>query len=119
VQDGFGHYGFRHTPPPTVEQLHGLLHVIGQRPAWFLERRGILERDEDKSYLTLDSLEADPIKDIHAYSVTNWGSHEARINSGLPARANKADRRCGEADAFFYTGLKTYRLRHQWQLFSD
>jgi hypothetical protein len=70
VQDESGHYGFRHTPPPTVEQLHDLLQVISQRVARFLERRGILERDEDNSYLTLDGLQEDPLKDIHGYSVT-------------------------------------------------
>jgi hypothetical protein len=70
VRDESGHYGFRHTPPPTVEQLHDLLQVISQRVACFLERRGILERDEDNSYLTLDGLEEDPLKDIHGYSVT-------------------------------------------------
>ncbi|MEX0964708.1 MAG: transposase, partial [Pseudohongiellaceae bacterium] len=70
VQDEAGHYGFRHTPPPSVEQLHDLLHVISQRVARFLERRGILERHEDNSYLTLDALEEDPLKDIHGYSVS-------------------------------------------------
>jgi len=70
IQDDFGHYGFHHTPPPTVEQLHDLLHVISERVARFLERRGILERDEDNSYLTLDGLEEDPLQDIHSHSVT-------------------------------------------------
>ena len=70
VQDGHGHFGFRKTPPPTVEQLHDLLHRISQRVARFLERRGILEWDEENSYLTLDGLEEDPLKDIHGYSVT-------------------------------------------------
>jgi len=70
VQDESGHYNFRHTPPPTVEQLHDLLQVISQRVARFLERRGILERDEDNSYLTLDGLEDNPLRDIHGYSVT-------------------------------------------------
>ncbi len=70
VQDEAGHYGFRHTPPPTVEQLHNLLQRISQRVARFLERRGILERDEDNSYLTLDGLEEDPLQDIHSHSVT-------------------------------------------------
>jgi hypothetical protein len=47
-----------------------LLHVISQRVARFLERRGILERYEDISYLTLEGLEEDPLKDIHGYSVS-------------------------------------------------
>jgi len=55
---------------PTVEQLHELLLCISQRVARFLERRGILERDEDNSYLTLDDLEEDPLQDIHSHAVT-------------------------------------------------
>jgi len=70
VQVEPGHYSFRRTPPPTVEQLHNLLTRISQRVARFLERRGILERDEDTSYLTLDGLEEDPLQDIHSHSVT-------------------------------------------------
>jgi ribosomal protein S27E len=70
VQDGSDHYGFRRTLPPSVEQLVDLLNRISRRVARFLERRGILERDEDNSYLTLDGLEEDPLKDIHSYSVT-------------------------------------------------
>jgi len=70
AQDPVGHYAFRRTPPPTVEQLHGLLHDISQRVARFLEQRGILGRDEDNSYLTLDGMEEDPLQDIHSHSVT-------------------------------------------------
>jgi len=70
VLDPNGEYGFRRTSPPSVEQLHALLHHISQRVARFLERRGILERDEDNSYLTLDGLEEDPLQDIHSHSVT-------------------------------------------------
>ena len=70
AQDGSGRLGFCHVPPPTAEQLHNLLHQISDRVARFLERRGILERDEDNSYLTLDCLEEDPLRDIHSHSVT-------------------------------------------------
>lgn len=41
-----------------------------QRVAGFLERRGILHRDADNSYLTLDGLEEDPLQDIRGHSVT-------------------------------------------------
>ena len=46
---------------PTVEQLTAVLHTISQRVASFMERRGLLERDEDNSYLTLDGLDEDPM----------------------------------------------------------
>jgi len=70
VQDGSEHFGFRRSPPPTVEQLHELLQVISQRVARFLERQGILERDEGNSYLNLDGLDEDSLQHIHGYSVT-------------------------------------------------
>ena len=54
IQTDSGHCRFRCTPPPTVEQLQQLLHQISDRVGHFLERRGILERDEDNSYLRLD-----------------------------------------------------------------
>jgi ribosomal protein S27E len=70
VQHASDRQCFQRTAPPTVEQLHVLLHQISERVARFLERRGILERDEGSSYLTLDGLEEDPLQDIHAHSVT-------------------------------------------------
>jgi len=70
AQDTSGRYYFRRTGPPTAEQLHVLLHVISERVARFLERKGILERDEGNSYLTLQGLEEDPLQDIHSHSVT-------------------------------------------------
>ena len=70
VKDTSGRYYFRRTAPPTVEQLNSLLHLITERVASFLERRGMLERDEDNSYLVLDGLEEDSLKDIHSCSVT-------------------------------------------------
>ena len=57
VQDGAGNFAFHYNKAPTVEQLTEVLHTISQRVANFLERRGLLERDEDNSYLTLDGLD--------------------------------------------------------------
>jgi ribosomal protein S27E len=70
VSDGAGNLAFRCNKAPTVEQLTALLHTISQRVASFLERRGLLERDEGNSYLTLDGLDEDPMQDIHSHSVT-------------------------------------------------
>ena len=70
VHDGVGGFAFHCNKAPTVEQLIELLHIISQRVASFLERRGLLERDEDNSYLTLDGLEEDPMQELHTHSVT-------------------------------------------------
>jgi hypothetical protein len=70
VRDDSGKFVFHYNKAPTVEQLTDVLHIISQRVASFLERQGILERDEDSSYLTLDGLDEDPLHDIHAHLVT-------------------------------------------------
>jgi hypothetical protein len=38
--------------------------------AGFVEREGLLVRDDDNDYLTLDGLEDDPMLQIHGYSIT-------------------------------------------------
>jgi hypothetical protein len=38
--------------------------------AGFLEREGLLVRDDDNGYLALDGLEDDPMLQIHGYSIT-------------------------------------------------
>jgi len=70
VDDGAGHFAFHSNKAPTAELLTEVLHTISQRIADFLERRGLLERDEDSSYLTLEGLDEDPMRELHAHSVT-------------------------------------------------
>ena len=70
VHDGAEGFAFHYNKAPTIEQLTELLHTISQRVASFLERRGLLERDEDSSYLTLDGLDEDPMQELHSHSVT-------------------------------------------------
>ena len=38
--------------------------------AGFLEREGLLVRDDDNDYLALNGLEDDPMLQIHGYSIT-------------------------------------------------
>jgi hypothetical protein len=49
--------------------LTELVHTIGHRVAAFLEREGILERDEENSYLTLDEGDEDPMRQVLGCSV--------------------------------------------------
>lgn len=108
VQSDSGQYGFRHTPPPTVEQLHDLLQVISERVARFQERQGILERDEDNSYLTLEGLEEDPLREIHTHSVAYRvaiGSQNGRkgihpADHSTTARRNTQSRPSRQAQRF-------------------
>lgn len=61
-----GNFAFHYNKAPTVEQLTDVLHIISQRVTSFLERRGLLERDEDNSYLILGGLDEDPLHDIQS-----------------------------------------------------
>lgn len=90
VQDGAGGFAFHGTKAPTVAQLTELLHTISQLVASLLERRGLLERDDGNSYLTLEGLDEDPVQDIHTHSVTYriaMGPHSVGAKLPRPAHA--------------------------------
>ena len=70
VRDDSDNFAFHYNKAPSAELLVEVLHTISRRVASFLERRGILERDEDNSYLNLDDLDEGPMQDIHTHSVT-------------------------------------------------
>jgi hypothetical protein len=55
---------------PTKSELNSLTHRISQRVAGFLEREGLLVRNDDNDYLALDGLEDAPMFQIHGYSIT-------------------------------------------------
>ena len=67
VRDDSGNFVFHYNKTPTTDQLTAVLHTISQRVASFLERRGILERDEGNSYLNLDGLDEDPMQELHSH----------------------------------------------------
>ncbi len=48
---------FRRAPPPTVVALEKLVHLISKRVGRALERQGLLVRDVENSFLTLDPIE--------------------------------------------------------------
>jgi hypothetical protein len=50
--------------------LVALVHTISHRVARFLEREGILERDEENSYLNLEEGEEDPMQQVLGCSVS-------------------------------------------------
>jgi hypothetical protein len=68
--DNYGKTRFHPIKAPTKSELNSLTHRISQRVAGFLEREGLLVRDDDNDYLALDGLEDDPMLQIHGYSIT-------------------------------------------------
>ena len=55
----------------TTEELGVLGNRISRRVAKFLERRGFLERDEDNSYLTLETSEDEAMQQLYGHSITS------------------------------------------------
>lgn len=64
-----GKLQFHRTVAPSQEELAVLLHTLVHRIARFLEREGILERDEENSYLNLEGDE-DAMQQVLGCSVT-------------------------------------------------
>ncbi len=72
IKTAEGKLRFRQTAPPTTDELQALLHRITHRVARYLERKGLLERDAENSYLHLDGLDGDAgaMPDLYGHSIT-------------------------------------------------
>ena len=53
-----------------MDELKALEHAISHRVAGFLERRGLLERDAQNSYLALDPDDDDVMVQLQGHSIT-------------------------------------------------
>lgn len=65
-----GRTRFQRTNGPEQQELKELVHTISHRVAGFLEREGILERDEENSYLNLEECDEDPMQQVLGCSVS-------------------------------------------------
>ena len=70
VVDDYGKMRFHRVKAPELKELTKLVHTISLRVARFLERRGLLERDDEDSYLTLDCLDDEPMQQLHGHAIT-------------------------------------------------
>ena len=57
-------------PPPTVAALEKLVRGISERVGRALERHGLLVRDLESSFLTVDSAEGSGVDDLWGHSIT-------------------------------------------------
>ena len=69
IETKYGKTRFQRTNAPEQQELVELVHTISHRVAGFLEREGILERDEENSYLNLEGDE-DPMQQVLGCSVS-------------------------------------------------
>ena len=60
----------KRTIAPNQQELTILVHTISHRVARFLERQGVLERDEENSYLQLEGMDEDPMQQLIGCSVS-------------------------------------------------
>jgi ribosomal protein S27E len=70
AKNKYGKAIFQWTNAPTQEEPAQLVHTISHRIARYLERQGILERDEESSYLQLDGIDDDLMQQLIGYSVS-------------------------------------------------
>ena len=69
TENKYGKIRFQQTIASSQQELTNLVHTISHRVAGFLERQGILERDEENSYLNLEGDE-DPMQQVLGCSVS-------------------------------------------------
>ncbi len=71
VENACGSVRFRWVKAPTSAELTHLAQVIARRVGCFLERRGLLERDVENSYLAGEAVEAGPLNQLLGHSITD------------------------------------------------
>lgn len=69
-QKNNGKLRFHRVNAPTVSELNALVATISQRVARHLERQGLLARDDESSYLTLDLQDDDAMNQLQGHSIT-------------------------------------------------
>lgn len=54
----------------STDDITTLAHTLSQRVAHYLERQGLLERDDENSYLALDTVDETPMDQLLGHSIT-------------------------------------------------
>ena len=97
---------FRRVPAPTLAALEALVGVISERVARALERQGLLVRDLENSFLTVDSPDGAGFDDLLGHSITYriaLGPHQDRkafTLQTLPAATDSIDGKLARAAGF-------------------
>ena len=84
TQNKQGKTRFQRTMGPNQQELSILVHTISHRIAQFPERQGVLERDEENSYLQLEAMDEDPMRRTILYLLINllFPCHRLQPESG-------------------------------------
>ena len=88
---------FHRVKAPTHSELNSLVHTLSHRIACYLEKQGLLERDAENTWLTLEESEDDTLTQLHGASVTYriaTGPQQGRkvfTLQTIPAQEDKTD----------------------------
>ena len=97
VEDDCGQQRFHRVKAPTHDELNTLVHTLSHRIARCLEKRSLLERDTENTWLTLEEEEGDVRTQLQGASVTYRiaaGPQQGRkvfTLQTLPGREDKPD----------------------------
>ncbi len=69
TDNAYGKIRFHRVKAPCVDELSTLVNTISHRVARFFERKGLLERDAENTYLQLDHMDDDPTQQLHGHSI--------------------------------------------------
>jgi hypothetical protein len=88
---------FRRVDPPTAADMEKLIHRVSHRVGRYLEQAGLLVRDMENSYLTLEARDSSAMDDLIGHSVTcriAVGPHQGRkafTLQTIPAHTQERD----------------------------
>ncbi|MEX6397507.1 transposase [Providencia hangzhouensis] len=108
AEDDYVKQRFHRVKAPTYDELNTLAHTLSHRIARCMEKRGILERDAENTWLTLEEGEDDTLTQLHGASVTyriaispQQGRKVFTLQT-LPGREDKADSSSRSRPCWFF-----------------
>lgn len=108
AKDVHGKPRFRRVKAPSGNELYTLVHTLSRRIARCLEKRGLLERDAENTWLILEEIEEDTLTQLHGASLTYRvvaGSQKGRKVFTLQTLPNRGDSEQVMGQAFRVAGF--------------
>lgn len=115
---------FVQTKPPAVHELTALVQRISVRMARMLERRGIIQRDQDNTHLDLDGIEQDKMIELQGYSIRyriavgKQKGQKALTLQTLPAKPEQESTQwlVGKVDSFSLHAGVSAKAKQRWKV---
>ena len=89
---------FHRVRAPRIDELNALVYTLSHRVAGLLERKGLLERDVENTWLTFDEPDEDPLQQIQGHAITYRiaiGPHQGRKVFTLSTQPPESERTPG------------------------